>query len=101
MPKDVPEILERLKAQGVDTVMVVGCSTSGCVRASAIDSMQHGFRTIIVEDAVGDRAEGPHRANLFDMDTKYGDVVSLSEALGKLAELSQRSSRSAVAAGVD
>ncbi len=95
------DVAERLEAQGVDTVMVVGCSTSGCVRASAIDSMQHGFHTIIVEEAVGDRAEGPHRANLFDMDTKYGDVVSLPEALGKLAELSRRSSRAAVAAGID
>ena len=95
------DVAERLKAQGVDTVMVVGCSTSGCVRASAIDSMQNGFHTIIVEEAVGDRAEGPHRANLFDMDTKYGDVVPLSEALGKLAELGHPASVPAAAAGDD
>lgn len=79
------DVAERLHDLGVDTVVLAGCSTSGCIRASAIDSMQHGFRTIVVEQAVGDRAEGPHQANLFDIDSKYADVVDLAEALSVLA----------------
>jgi maleamate amidohydrolase len=81
------DVAERLRALEVDTVVVAGCSTSGCVRASVIDSMQYGFRTIVVEEAVGDRAPGPHKANLFDMDSKYADVVSLNDALASLAKL--------------
>lgn len=75
-----------LTAAGVDTLVVAGCTTSGCVRASVVDACQHGFRTIVVREAVGDRARGPHEANLFDMDSKYADVVSLDEALGELAD---------------
>jgi maleamate amidohydrolase len=63
---------------------MAGCTTSGCIRASAIDSLQYGFQTIVVRQAVGDRADGPHQANLFDIDAKYGDVVDLSEALDYL-----------------
>lgn len=74
-----------LHAEGVDTVVLAGCTTSGCIRASAIDSMQYGFRTIVVEEAVGDRAAGPHEANLFDIDSKYADVTGLDEALAQLA----------------
>ncbi|MDI6029133.1 N-carbamoylsarcosine amidohydrolase [Corticibacterium sp. UT-5YL-CI-8] len=73
-----------LHAQGFDTVILAGCSTSGCIRASAVDAVQHGFRTIVVRDCVGDRHEGPHEANLFDIDSKYGDVVSLDEAVSYL-----------------
>ncbi len=76
-----------LRARGIDTVIMVGCTTSGCIRASAIDSLQHGFHTVVVRDAVGDRAEGPHEANLFDIDAKYGDVVALGDALGYLGNL--------------
>lgn len=78
-----------LTAAGVDTVIIAGCTTSGCVRASAVDSCQHGFRTIVVREAVGDRAPQPHEANLFDIDAKYGDVVSLEEALAYLKGLSR------------
>src|SRR5262249_37186748 len=74
-----------LTYRGVDTVLLAGCTTSGCVRASAVDSCQHGFRTIVVREAVGDRACEPHEANLFDIDAKYGDVVGLEEALAYLA----------------
>ncbi|AWO95352.1 MULTISPECIES: N-carbamoylsarcosine amidohydrolase [Bradyrhizobium] len=74
-----------LHAQGIDTVVIAGCSTSGCVRASAVDAVQHGFRTIVVRECVGDRHPGPHEANLFDIDAKYGDVVSLSDAMKSLA----------------
>lgn len=70
-----------LTANRVDTLIIAGCTTSGCVRASAVDGCQHGFRTIVVAEAVGDRAQPPHEANLFDIDAKYGDVVSLEATL--------------------
>lgn len=73
-----------LRLLGVDTVVLAGCTTSGCIRASAIDSLQYGFQTIVVREAVGDRAAGPHEANLFDIDAKYGDVVELADALDYL-----------------
>jgi maleamate amidohydrolase len=73
-----------LHALGVDTVIMAGCTTSGCIRASAIDSLQYGYHTVVVRDAVGDRAPGPHEANLFDIDAKYADVVSLWDALDYL-----------------
>ena len=69
-----------LTAMGVDTVLITGLTTSGCVRASCVDAMSHGFTTLVVEDAVGDRADDPHRANLFDMSAKYADLVSTSAA---------------------
>jgi nicotinamidase-related amidase len=76
-----------LSAQRVDTVVLCGATTSGCIRASAVDSVQSGFPTLVVRDCVGDRAPGPHEANLFDIDAKYGDVVSLDDALGYIAQL--------------
>ena len=78
-----------LQGLGVDTVVMAGCTTSGCIRASAIDSMQHGFHTVVVRDAVGDRAKTPHEVNLFDIDAKYGDVVSSGEVLGYLRGLGE------------
>lgn len=72
-----------LHAMGVDTVVLTGCSTSGCIRASAVDAVQHGFRTIVVRECVGDRHDGPHEANLFDIDSKYGDVVNKQEVLDR------------------
>ena len=66
-----------LRLLGIDTVILAGCTTSGCIRASAVDSLQYGYHTIVVREAVGDRAAGPHEANLFDIDAKYGDVVIL------------------------
>ena len=78
-----------LRGLGVDTVVMAGCTTSGCIRASAIDSMQHGFRTVVIRDAVGDRAKEPHEVNLFDIDAKYGDVVSSDEVLRYLHELGE------------
>jgi nicotinamidase-related amidase len=73
-----------LTTDGVDTLVIAGVTTSGCVRATAVDSLQHGYRTVVPEDAVGDRAEGPHRANLFDIDAKYGDVVTTDAVLDHL-----------------
>lgn len=76
-----------LHAAGIDTLVLAGCSTSGCIRASAVDAMQHGFRTIVVRDCVGDRHAAPHEANLFDIDAKYGDVVGLDEAVAAIRRI--------------
>jgi maleamate amidohydrolase len=80
-------LASHLHAQGIDTVVLAGCSTSGCIRASAVDAVQYGFRTIVVRDCVGDRHPDPHNANLFDIDSKYGDVVSREEAISVFATL--------------
>ena len=75
-----------LSAQKVDTLIVTGCTTSGCVRASAVDACQHGFLTIVVRECVGDRSASAHEANLGDLDAKYADVVSLKEVEEYLVE---------------
>jgi maleamate amidohydrolase len=74
-----------LAARRVDTLLVSGCTTSGCVRASVVDACSHDFRTIVVRDCVGDRALGPHAASLFDMQQKYADVMDLAEFAAALA----------------
>lgn len=76
-----------LHALGVDTVVLAGCTTSGCIRASAVDALQHGFRPIVPRQCVGDRAAEAHRANLLDIHGKYGDVVEAEEVLAYLAGL--------------
>jgi maleamate amidohydrolase len=73
-----------LRAWGVDTTVIVGFSTSGCVRATATDALQHGFVPLVVRDAVGDRDQRVHEANLFDLDAKYADVVDENAALAAL-----------------
>lgn len=65
----------------VDTLLVCGCTTSGCVRATVVDSAAHGFRTVVVAECVFDRAALPHRVNLFDMAAKYAAVWSLADTL--------------------
>lgn len=75
------DLSTELTTAGVDTLVIAGVTTSGCIRATAVDSLQHGYRTVVPADAVGDRAEGPHRANLFDIDAKYGDVVPTEAVL--------------------
>ncbi|WP_238122217.1 MULTISPECIES: isochorismatase family protein [unclassified Xanthobacter] len=70
-----------LTQRGVATLLVAGCTTSGCVRASVVDAMSFGFRPVVLDDCVGDRALGPHAANLFDMAQKYADVVPASRVL--------------------
>jgi maleamate amidohydrolase len=70
-----------LTAMGVDSVLLTGLTTSGCVRASCVDAMSHGFRTSVVAQACGDRHAAPHEANLFDMNAKYADVVSEEAAI--------------------
>ncbi len=76
-----------LTALGVDNVILTGVTTSGCVRATCVDAMSHGFITTVVRDAVGDRHPGPHEANLFDMQAKYADVVSEAAIIAHLASL--------------
>ncbi len=76
-----------LTSLGIDTLILAGCSTSGCIRASAIDGMQHGFRVIVPRECVGDRHQEPHDSNLFDINAKYGDVVSRAEVVAYLDTL--------------
>jgi maleamate amidohydrolase len=76
-----------LTAAGIDTVILTGLTTSGCVRATCVDCMSHGFRTIVVREACGDRHPAPHEANLFDMNAKYADVVGEAEALAYLSTI--------------
>ncbi|TGN40133.1 isochorismatase family protein [Marinobacter confluentis] len=71
----------QLKSAGADGVIVTGLTTSGCVRATALDCLQHDYRTIVVEEACGDRDMDAHRANLKDLNTKYVDVLSLEATL--------------------
>jgi maleamate amidohydrolase len=73
-----------LVSKGVDTLLVTGCTTSGCVRATVVDSMSSNFRTIVVTDCVGDRAMGPHEANLFDMGQKYADLLTSAQVMEHL-----------------
>ena len=76
-----------LTSMGIDTVILTGCSTSGCIRATAIDGMQHGFRVIVPQECVGDRHRAPHEANLFDINSKYGDVVQKTAVMDYLTHL--------------
>jgi maleamate amidohydrolase len=75
-----------LSQRAVQTLIVAGAVTSGCVRASVVDAMSHGFRPLVVSDCVGDRAIGPHDANLFDMAQKYAAVMTLEEALATIEQ---------------
>lgn len=82
-----------LNARGVDTVLVTGATTSGCVRATVVDAVQSGFTVLVPRECVGDRARGPHEANLFDMDEKYGDVIGVDDALEYVLSTSDTTSR--------
>ncbi len=81
-------------ATGTDTVLICGLTTSGCVRASAVDALQYGFAPFVVADACGDRDPRPHQANLFDLQAKYAEVITLDHAVGRLRP--QRLSRERV-----
>jgi nicotinamidase-related amidase len=76
-----------LAAEGCDSLIVTGASTSGCVRATVVDALQCGYRPIVPREAVGDRNQAAHDANLYDIDAKYGDVVSVDEVVAHLEEL--------------
>ncbi len=79
------DLASQLATQRIDTLIITGCTTSGCIRATAVDALQYGLHGIVPREAVGDRAQLPHEANLFDIDAKYGDVVSVEEVLTYLA----------------
>jgi maleamate amidohydrolase len=74
-----------LVARGIDTLLIAGLSTSGCVRATAMDAMVNGFVPVVVEDAVGDRDPAVHAANLFDISKKIGEVATLADVAAYLA----------------
>jgi maleamate amidohydrolase len=76
-----------LKEQGVDSLVITGLTTSGCVRATAVDGLQHDYKVVIPAEAVGDRNDDAHRANLFDLNAKYADVLNLEEVLKLIEDL--------------
>ena len=82
-----------LTAASVDTLIITGASTSGCVRATAVDALQYGFRPVVPHEAVGDRNPEAHEANLYDIDAKYGDVVSARDVLEYLEEVAAAHAR--------
>lgn len=73
-----------LTFERVDTTIIVGCTTSGCVRATAVDALQYGYRVVVPKQCVGDRSQKAHEANLYDIQTKYGDVVSVDEVISHI-----------------
>lgn len=78
------DLVSRLVSQGVDTIILTGCSTSGCVRATAVDGISYGFRPVVVREAVGDRSQTAHEQSLFDLQAKYAEVVGVEEVLDYL-----------------
>ena len=76
-----------LTAAGCDSLVVTGASTSGCIRATVVDALQHGFRPVVPREAVGDRNRAAHEANLYDIDAKYGDVVGVDDVIEHLEAL--------------
>lgn len=85
------DLVSRLLAYRIDTLIIGGCTTSGCVRATVVDSVQTGFRPMVVREAVGDRSPSAHTQSLFDMDAKYADVVALDDAIGYFARMKNAS----------
>lgn len=75
---------DKLRQAAIDTVIVTGCTTSGCVRATVVDAMSYDFRTIVARDCVGDRSLAAHEANLFDMEQKYADLMESQEIIAAL-----------------
>ena len=83
----------RLTSRRIDTLIITGCTTSGCVRATAVDSCQSGFRPVVVREAVGDRSQAAHDQSLFDLDAKYADVMGLDDVLAYLETVGHNSER--------
>jgi len=79
------DLASRLTARRIDTVVLAGCTTSGCVRATAVDAISHGLRPIVVRDAVADRSAAAHEQSLVDLDQRYADVMALDEVLAAIA----------------
>ena len=84
------DLASRLVSLSVDTVLLLGCTTSGCVRASAVDAVQLGFRPAVVREAVGDRSPAAHKQALFDLEQEYADVVSVNDAIRYLNTLESK-----------
>jgi maleamate amidohydrolase len=78
---------EYLQKQGVDSLVITGVTTSGCVRATAVDGLQYDYKVVVPKEAVGDRNEDAHRANLFDLNAKYADVLDLESVLKMIGDL--------------
>lgn len=81
------DLAQQLVAEKADSIVVTGLTTSGCVRATVVDGLQHNYPVVVAEEAVGDRNQDAHRANLFDMNAKYADVMSCSEILPTINSL--------------
>jgi nicotinamidase-related amidase len=81
------DLSSRLVSQGVDTLLIAGCTTSGCVRATAVDALQTGFRAMVIRECVGDRSRNAHDQSLFDLHAKYADVVGLDETCAYIEKL--------------
>lgn len=81
------DLVTRLNTLRVDTLLLAGCTTSGCVRATAVDGLQNGFRVMVIREAVGDRFQAAHEQSLFDLHAKYADVVSVEQVLEYLGAL--------------
>jgi nicotinamidase-related amidase len=79
-----------LVSQRVDTIVLCGATTSGCIRATAIDLLQYGYPTLVPRECVGDRAQGPHEVNLVDIQAKYADVVSVEDALSYVESVKEK-----------
>ncbi|HEY5607986.1 MAG TPA: isochorismatase family protein [Alphaproteobacteria bacterium] len=78
------DIIARLNSRHVDTLIVTGCTTSGCVRATTVDALQNGFRPIVAKEAVGDRSVAAHEQSLFDLEQKYADVLPVDEIITEI-----------------
>jgi maleamate amidohydrolase len=79
------DLINILIKNRIDTLIIAGCTTSGCIRATVIDSFSYGFRTIVAKECVGDQAIEPHNANLFDIGNRYGDILSNNEIINSLS----------------
>jgi maleamate amidohydrolase len=91
------DLIARLNSRRIDTLLITGCTTSGCVRATAVDALQLGIRPVVIREAVGDRAEAAHRQSMFDMQQKYADIVDVDEVVSYVQ--STAAPREAVAVG--
>jgi nicotinamidase-related amidase len=88
------DLITRLSSARIDTLLIAGCTTSGCVRATAVDAISYGVRPIVIREAVADRSEAAHRQSLTDLDDKYADVVDVGTVQKYIAGLAPRSAAS-------
>ena len=93
------DLVTRLHTLKIDTLILTGCTTSGCVRATAVDGLQYGLRVMVPKEAVGDRAVPAHDQSLFDLNAKYADVVPIDDVLAYLAKFKTAAQRSAATVG--